>query len=69
MQQVRSVKVQWHYGYWTGNSSLIVRVPERGLTFVLLANSDGLSRNTQLGAGNLLSSPVARLFLEEFVFK
>lgn len=68
VQRVRGVRVQWHYGYWTGNSSLIVRVPDRGLTFVLLANSDGLSRNTTLGAGDLLSSPAARLFLDAFVF-
>jgi CubicO group peptidase (beta-lactamase class C family) len=68
VQRVRGVRVQWHYGYWTGNSSLILRVPDRGLTFVLLANSDGLSRNTTLGAGNLLSSPAARAFLDAFVF-
>ena len=60
--------LQWHYGYWTGNSSLIIRAPERGLAFVLLANSDGLSRGTSLGTGNLLSSPAARAFLDAFVF-
>lgn len=26
--------VVWHYGYWTGNSSRIVKEPSRGLTFV-----------------------------------
>jgi hypothetical protein len=35
---------------------------------VLLANADGLSRGTSLGAGNLLSSPAARAFLDAFVF-
>jgi CubicO group peptidase (beta-lactamase class C family) len=69
VQRVRGIRVQWHYGYWTGNSSLIIRVPDRGLTFVVLANSDGLSRNTALGAGDLLSSPAAREFLEAFVFR
>jgi len=63
----RGVKVVWHYGYWTANSSLIVKVPERGLTFVVLANTDGLSRPFNLGAGDLLSSPLAREFLEAFV--
>lgn len=57
--------VSW---YWTGNSSLLIRVPDRNLAFVLLANSDGLSRNTALGAGDLLSSPAARAFLDAFVF-
>jgi CubicO group peptidase (beta-lactamase class C family) len=68
VQRVRGVRLQWHYGYWTGNSSLIIRVPDRGLAFVLLANSDGLSRNTALGAGDLLSSPAARAFLDAVVF-
>jgi CubicO group peptidase (beta-lactamase class C family) len=68
VQEVRGVRVQWHYGYWIGSSSLIIRVPDRGLTLVLLANSDGLSRNTALGAGNLLSSRAARAFLDAFVF-
>jgi CubicO group peptidase (beta-lactamase class C family) len=68
VQDIRGVRIQWHYGYWTGNSSLIIRVPDRQLAFVLLANSDGLSRNTALGAGDLLSSPAARAFLDAFVF-
>ena len=68
VQRVRGVRLQWHYGYWIGNSSLIIRVPDRGLVFVLLANSDGLSRNTPLGGGDLLSSPAARMFLDAFVF-
>jgi CubicO group peptidase (beta-lactamase class C family) len=68
IQSVNGVRLQWHYGYWTGNSSLIIRVPERGLTFVLLANSDRLSRGTSLGSGDLLSSKPAREFLDAFVF-
>lgn len=68
VQEIKGVRIQWHYGYWTGNSSLIIRVPDRKLAFVLLANSDGLSRDTALGAGDLLSSPAARAFLDAFVF-
>lgn len=41
---IAGTRVVWHYGYWTGNSSLIVKVPERRLTFVVLANSEMLSR-------------------------
>jgi hypothetical protein len=33
----------WHYGYWTASSTLVIKVPARNLTFVLLANTDGLS--------------------------
>jgi hypothetical protein len=61
------VRVIWHYGLWTANSSLIIKVPERSLTFVVLANTDELSAPYQLGAGRLDSSPWAREFLEAFV--
>jgi CubicO group peptidase (beta-lactamase class C family) len=57
----------WHYGYWTGNSSLIIKEPSRGLTFVVLTNSDQLSARYRLGAGDLLSSTVARVFVNAFV--
>jgi len=60
-------KLIWHYGYWTANSSLIIKDPDRGLTFVLLANSDMLSRPTSLGAGNLLSSRAAAEFVNAFI--
>ncbi|MEO8452833.1 MAG: hypothetical protein ABI647_23795 [Gemmatimonadota bacterium] len=61
------MRVIWHYGLWTANSSLIIKVPERELTFVVLANSDALSQPYQLGAGKLESSPWAREFLDAFV--
>ena len=63
----KGVRVIWHYGLWTANSSLIIKVPDRGLTFVVLANTDGLSSPYPLGAGKLESSPWAREFLDTFV--
>ncbi len=57
----------WHYGLWTANSSLIIKVPERDLTFVVLANTDELSGPYQLGEGRLDTSPWARAFLDAFV--
>ncbi len=67
VRQEQGVTLQWHYGFWIGNSSLLIRVPSRKLTFVLLANNDMLSRNTSLGEGNLLSSPLAKAFVGAFV--
>jgi CubicO group peptidase (beta-lactamase class C family) len=64
----RGVRVVWQYGLWTANSSLLLKVPEHQLTFILLANTDGLSAPYQLGAGKLDSSPWAREFLDTFVF-
>ena len=64
----QGVTFQWHYGWWTSNSSLIVRAPERGLTFVVLANTNMLSRAYGLGGdSNVLRSDVAHLFIEAFV--
>ena len=57
----------WHYGYWTGNSSLIIKEPSRGLTFVVLTNSDQLSAPFRLGAGDLMSSTVAQAFVNAFI--
>jgi CubicO group peptidase (beta-lactamase class C family) len=57
----------WHYGYWTGNSSLIIKEPARGLTFVTLTNSDQLSAPFNLGTGDLMSSTVAQAFVNAFV--
>jgi CubicO group peptidase (beta-lactamase class C family) len=61
-------RVIWHYGEWTAISSLIVKVPGRGMTFVALANTDALSSPYGLGAGRIESSPWARAFLDAFVF-
>jgi CubicO group peptidase (beta-lactamase class C family) len=63
----KGVRIIWHYGLWVANSSLIVKVPDRQLTFVVLANTDGLSAPYRLGAGALESSPWAREFLDAFV--
>jgi CubicO group peptidase (beta-lactamase class C family) len=63
----KGVRVVWHYGLWTAISSLIIKVPERGLTFVVLGNTDALSQPYRLGVGDLNSSPWAREFLETFV--
>ena len=63
----KGVRIIWHYGYWTANSSLIIKVPDRELTFVVLANTDGLSSPYPLGNGRLDTSPWARLFLDTFV--
>ena len=64
----KGTKMLWHYGYWTGNSSFILKVPEQNITFIIMANSDNLSRPTDLGSGNVLSSPVGMAFLKTFVF-
>jgi CubicO group peptidase (beta-lactamase class C family) len=67
-QNYKGTKMLWHYGYWTANSSFILKVPERNITFIAMANTDNLSRPTDLGAGDALSSPVGMAFLKTFIF-
>jgi ketosteroid isomerase-like protein len=67
-QDYKGTKMLWHYGYWTGNSSFILKVPERRITFIIMANSDNLSRPTDLGSGDALSSAVSMAFLKTFIF-
>jgi CubicO group peptidase (beta-lactamase class C family) len=55
--------VAWHFGSWTGNSALLVLAPDRGASFVLLANSDRLSTPFPLEEGRLESSAFGRAFL------
>jgi len=67
IQQREEIKITWHYGYWTGMSSLIIRVPEKKISFVLMANSDMLSAPYPLGNGDIWVSPYAKEFLKSFV--
>lgn len=67
-QNYKGTRLIWHYGYWTANSSLILKVPDRNITFIAMANTDNLSRPTDLGAGDVTSSPVGLAFLKTFIF-
>jgi hypothetical protein len=60
------IRIEWHHGWWVANSSLIVRVPERGLSFVAAAMSSHYGLG---GDSNLLRSDIARLFVETFVLE
>jgi CubicO group peptidase (beta-lactamase class C family) len=67
VQEIEGVKINWHYGYWIGMSSLIIRVPDKKISFVLMANSDMLSAPYPLGSGDLSRSPYAMEFLKSYV--
>ena len=64
VQSHRNQRVVWHFGN-VGNaySSLLMKLPDQKITFILLANSDGLSATFQLPAGNVTKSVFATLFL------
>ncbi len=64
VQNYRNDQVVWHFGVIpSAYSSLIVKLPARHLTFILLANSDGLSAPFQLENGDVTRSLFATLFL------
>jgi CubicO group peptidase (beta-lactamase class C family) len=67
VQNYNGQKVVWQFGNTPGYSSLILKVPERHLTLILLANSDGLSAPFSLQDGDVTSSLFARTFLRLFI--
>jgi CubicO group peptidase (beta-lactamase class C family) len=67
-QNYNNVAIFWQFGLVeNAYSSLILKVPSRGLTFILLANSDGLTAPFALEAGDVTTSIFARTFLRTFV--
>jgi CubicO group peptidase (beta-lactamase class C family) len=67
VQDYNGERVIWQFGVSdNASSSMIIMVPRRGLTLILLANSQGLARPFALAAGDLAVSPFARLFLSIF---
>ena len=68
VQETNFGRVVWHTGWQPGAySGLYLKAPEKKLTMILLANSEGLSAPFYPDLGqNILASDFARLFLELF---
>lgn len=61
-------RLVWHFGLARdAYSALYIKVPDRNLTLILLANSDALAAPYNLADGNLTVSLFAQLFLQLFV--
>lgn len=61
-------RIVWHFGLLRDAfSSLMIKVPDSGLTLIVLANSDGLSSSFPLSSGDVTTSAFAQLFLRAFV--
>jgi len=68
VQNYNGQTLYWQFGNIPGAySSLILKVPSRRLTLILLANSDGLSAPFPLQDGDVNASLFARTFLRLFV--
>ncbi len=68
-QQVAGRAVHWHYGFGDSYASLIIRVPQDKLSFILLSNGGPASGAFLLGFGNLLNSSFAQAFFKHIVFR
>lgn len=68
VQNYNGETLVWQFGSLRdAGSSLVIKVPRRRLTLILLANSDGLAANDALAAGDVTTSLFAKLFLRLFV--
>jgi CubicO group peptidase (beta-lactamase class C family) len=68
VQTYNGQNVVWQFGQGeSGSSSMVITVPGKSLTVILLANSTGLTKGFSLSSGDVLTSPFARAFLGLFV--
>jgi CubicO group peptidase (beta-lactamase class C family) len=65
VQYYKGERVVWHFGNVpNAYSSLVVKLPARNMTFILLANSDGLTAPFDMTQGDITKSLFASLFLK-----
>ncbi len=68
VQAYNNEPIAWQFGVVeNAYSALIVKVPNRRLTLILLANSDGLTAPFGLEGGDVTTSIFARTFLQAFL--
>src|SRR5262249_10575305 len=69
VQDYQGQKVIWHFGHWgTGFSATYLKVPAKGLTLILLGNSEALSDPFYATAG-METNAFACAFLRVFVLQ
>lgn len=67
-QDLDGERIVWQFGHHPdAYSALIVRVPGKRLTLILMANSGGLASGINLEQGSVLSSPFFRIFQRLFL--
>jgi CubicO group peptidase (beta-lactamase class C family) len=67
VQNHKGEPLVWQFGLIRdSHSALILKLPNRNLTFIALANSDGMAAGYNLQNGDVKASPFANLFLQFF---
>ena len=61
-------RVVWHYGQDAKAGSLLLRIPEKRLTLIVLSDSSAISDAARLLDGNVARSPIALAFFRDVVF-
>ncbi len=68
-ENYHGLKLIWHYGHWgTGFSATYLKVPDKHLSLILLANTEALS-DAFYQTGGIETNPFACTFLRLFVFE
>ena len=68
VQDYENHKLVWHSGWWDHAwSALYLKVPEQNLTFIILANSEGIYWGNPLDDARVDQSDFAQAFLQTFV--
>lgn len=67
-QELMGEKLVWGYGQYDCYSSLLLKVPDKDLVFVIAANNNLMSDPARLIAGDVSYSLFALSFLKNFVF-
>ena len=67
VQSYNGERIVWHFSHVPdAYSGLILKMPARNLTLIMLANSDGLATGANLDQGDITSSPFVKTFLKLF---
>jgi CubicO group peptidase (beta-lactamase class C family) len=67
VQTYNGEKIVWQFGVGqNASSALVVMLPARGMTYILLANSTGLVEPLPMAAAQLMASPFVRVLLGFF---
>ena len=68
VQKASGTDLVWTFGHIPdAGSALIVKMPSKSLTLILLANSDGLTAGYNLERGDITTSPFVKIFLRLFI--
>lgn len=61
------IEMHWAYGYGANDAAILLKVPSKKLTFVLLSSCSIPSESLRLGYGNPLNSMIIAAFIRHFV--